>query len=88
MRFAILALLGLATAEESFMQDPVMDETELMIIGSGSCVNWNIQKNLFFDLKKFDGGHREKGKAAVQKFPGGDKFLYKPCQPKFKLDED
>ena len=83
MKFKTLALFGVASAadELNFMQgDDSFDNTELLTIGSGACVNWSFTKNKFYDLKEFDTEFRDEGKKlpANLKF-GADNFLYKAC---------
>lgn len=92
MKFTTLAMIGLASAVEEikFMQEPVLeDETELLTLGSGACINWSFSRNKFYDLKPFDTENRDEAKELPAKLPfPSAQFLYKACQPFWKMTAD
>mgnify|MGYP001015432445 CR=1 FL=1 len=60
MKFATLALLGVAAASDEleFMKS-MEEETELMKLGSGACFNYKSDFSEFYDLKAFDTWNRD-----------------------------
>ena len=73
MKPAIIALIGAAKAH-SFLEN----ETNLLAIGSGACVNW--AGDLLYDLSDFDGFGRSKAdETAAEIISGTNSFQYKTC---------
>jgi len=94
MKLTTLALMGMASAAEElmFMKESgniIDDDTELLSIGSGACINWSFSRNLYFDLKKFDENSRKDKMPAFEKFDKfKGEFIFKPCQTPFKMTAD
>ena len=88
MKYAALALLGAATADDTtkFMQES--NELELLQLGSGMCFNYANDFSRFYDLKSFDAMRDAPAELPALVAFGGNEFFYKACNPAWSMTAD